>query len=210
MTTRSTSSSVIPLRVRSCSTTSRHQRHGQFEDLASLERWARSGRRVGHLGREVRPEGATLRPAWWSFSASSPRVCSSTSTIPGAGPPACPPLGAADSTNAPAPSPNRTIRSRRLSVQCELLLRYLAVGFTVEDHVPAAPRHEAGVHLRADQQNVAVVARADHHIGELQAVDEAGALLADVEAGHVRPSRSCAGSRVPSRGSNSRASSSRR
>src|SRR4029453_16002377 len=49
--------------------------------------------------------------------------------------------------------------------------------------VRARPGHEADVHLRAHQQHGLGHARPDLRVGELQPVEEAGALLADVEAG---------------------------
>ena len=47
------------------------------------------------------------------------------------------------------------------------------------------PGHEAGVDLRPHEEHGLGQAGADVGVGELQAVEEAAALLADVEAGHV-------------------------
>ena len=76
-------------------------------------------------------------------------------------------------------------------------------GAVAEQHRHVAPGGrdvEAGrVHLGADQQDVLEHAGADVRVGDRQAVDEARALLADVEAreSRLRPSRRCTNTPVP-------------
>ena len=55
-----------------------------------------------------------------------------------------------------------------------------------EHDVPALPRHETGVHLCSHYEHVTVLLRPYQCVGELQAVEEARALLADIQARDFR------------------------
>ena len=58
------------------------------------------------------------------------------------------------------------------------------VGARAND-VPVGPRHEAGVHLGADQQDGLRRLRLNEAVGELKRVRHGGALLPDVEGRHA-------------------------